>query len=241
MSRTQDKTGMAIPAHVGIIMDGNGRWATQRNLQRTSGHREGLKTAKRIVKAASEIGIKYITLYVFSTENWQRAAGEVSFLMRLIRTHLKKEYEFYRKNFIRVVHSGNIIGLPLDVQREIRTVTEATSHFTGLTVNLAINYGGRDEIVRAFNRLLEGRLNAGGGLDSVTSADVAANLDCPELPETDLIIRTGGEKRTSNFLIWESAYAELYFSGKLWPDWDRDDLIEAIRDYAARDRRFGKT
>lgn len=223
-----------LPVHVGIIMDGNGRWAVSRNLPRTSGHREGLKAAKRIVKAGSDMGLRFITLYVFSTENWKRAAEEVSFLMRLIKTHLKKEYAFYVKNSIRVLHSGNLKGLPEDVQREIITVSEATAAFNGLTVNLAINYGGRDEIVRAVERAF-----IAGERRPFSGEIIESHLDNPEIPDADLIIRTGGERRISNFLLWESAYAELYFSDFPWPDWTREHLEAALADYIKRQRRFG--
>lgn len=237
---------MILPQHIGVIMDGNGRWAKKRNLPRTAGHNEGLKAAKRIVKAASDFGIRYLTLYTFSTENWKRAEDEVSFLMKLIRMHLKKEYDFYRNNHIRVLHSGDLAGLPAEVQEEIKNATRDTAHYNGLSVNLAINYGGRDEIVRAINRVLTAKethdpsqeaKNGPGPI--VTAEDILHNLDLPEVPEADYIIRTGGEKRLSNFLMWESAYAELYFSNKLWPDWNRDDLKKALEEYTKRERRYG--
>ncbi len=222
-----------IPTHIGIIMDGNGRWAKRRGKSRTEGHLEGVKTAKKIVKKAVEIGIKYLSLYTFSTENWKRAEEEVSFLMSLIKRYLKREYDFYRENKIRVVHSGNLRDLPDDIADEIRRVVEDTASFDGLTVNLAINYGGRDEIVRAVRRLMR------ESSPEVTEETIKNCLDHPEIPDPDLIIRTGGELRLSNFLLWESAYSELYFSNKLWPDWCGDDLEEAIIDYQGRERRFG--
>lgn len=224
-----------LPLHIGIIMDGNGRWAQQRGKNRRQGHLEGLKAAKRVVKAASEAGIKFITLYVFSTENWKRAEKEVSYLMFLIKSHLKKEYNFYRNNHIRVVHSGDLNKLPQDVIEEIEKVTLDTSHFKGLTVNLAVNYGGRDEIIRAVNRLLkQGPVRA-----PITEDNFIQYLDHPDVPYPDLIIRTGGEFRISNFLLWELAYSELYFSSKLWPDWDGDDLAETIKQFQKRERKFG--
>lgn len=224
-----------LPIHVGIIMDGNGRWAQQRGKHRSQGHLEGLKAAKRVVKAASEAGIRYMSLYTFSTENWKRAEKEVSYLMFLIRTHLKKEYNFYRENQIRVVHSGDLTRLPPDVTAEIKSVTQDTSNFKGLTVNLAINYGGRDEIIRAFNKLLAREPET----ISILEADIHRYLDHPDMPDPDLIIRTGGESRISNFLLWELAYSELYFSPKLWPDWSSGDLLEAIRQFQQSERRFG--
>jgi undecaprenyl diphosphate synthase len=225
-----------MPRHVGIIMDGNGRWATARGKARSEGHLEGLKAAKRVVGAAVEAGLEYLSLYVFSTENWTRAAQEVSYLMFLIRSNLRKEYDFYRRNGVRLVHSGDIEKLPEDIKKDIRDVGRDTAGFTGLTLNLSINYGGRDEILRAFQRW-----SASGSREPLTEAAFSTHLDHPELPDPDLIIRTANERRLSNFLLWESAYAELYFSPKLWPDWTGDDLREALADYAQRSRRFGGT
>ena len=228
-----------LPVHVGIIMDGNGRWAVKRSLPRTAGHQEGIKAAKRVVKSASDLGVKYLTLYTFSTENWKRAQDEVAFLMKLIGQHLKNEYTFYTANKIRVLHSGALEDLPRNVRKEIKTVTQDTAHFTGLTVNLAINYGGRGEIVRAVNRILNNGSRKDAGKKSIGCDDIHRHLDCPDLPEADLIIRTGGEMRLSNFLLWESAYAELYFDDKLWPDWGLEDLENALINYQKRNRRFG--
>jgi undecaprenyl diphosphate synthase len=213
-------------------MDGNGRWAASRGLPRTEGHREGLETAKRIVKAAEDLGIRVLSLYAFSTENWKRTSEEVGFLMGLIKRHLAAEFAFYKANGIRVVHSGDPEGLPSDVMDEIRQVTTDTAHFDKLTVNLAINYGGRNEIVRA------ARLLARAGTD-ITEASLSEVMDHPDLPDPDLIIRTSAEIRLSNFLLWESAYAELWFSPKLWPDFGPEDLAAAVEDYRNRNRRFG--
>jgi undecaprenyl diphosphate synthase len=224
-----------LPRHVGIIMDGNGRWAQGKNLARSKGHLEGLTAAKRVVKAASDIGLRYLSLYTFSTENWKRAENEIQYLMFLIKVYLKKEYRFYKTNRIRVSHSGDLARLPADVVKTIGWVSEKTRDFDGLRLNLAVNYGGRDEVIRAVNRWLHTASH--GSL--MAESDIKANLDLPDFPETDLIIRTGGEKRISNFLLWESAYAELFFSDKLWPDWDREDLLEALADYQRRQRRFG--
>ncbi len=228
-----------LPTHVGIIMDGNGRWAKSRNLPRSAGHKEGLKAAKSVVKAASDLGVPYVTLYTFSTENWKRAKEEISFLMRLIRMHLKKEWDFYRENRIKVVHSGDLSRLPQSIQREIQSVVHDTSEFDRMTLNLAINYGGRDEIVRGVNRWLASRETGGAEGQFLTESMLRDNLDCPAIPDADLIIRTGEEQRTSNFLLWQSAYSELYFSAKLWPDWCPDDLYEAICAYQRRRRNYG--
>jgi len=215
-------------------MDGNGRWAQARGRPRTEGHLEGVKAAKRVVAAAAEAGLRYLSLYTFSTENWARAQEEVSYLMLLIRSHLKKEYDFYRANRIRILHSGDLGRLPPDIAQEIDDVTRDTESYTGLTVNLSINYGGRDEIIRAFNRYRDS-----ASRESLTEDSFRRYLDHPELPDPDLIIRSANEQRLSNFLLWESAYAELYFSPKLWPDWNGDDLKEALLDYSRRVRRFG--
>ena len=230
-----------LPVHVGIIMDGNGRWARNRNKSRRYGHREGLKAAKRVVRAASDIGLKNLSLYVFSTENWRRAESEVSYLMLLIRTHLKKELAFYRENGIKVIHSGDAEGLPREISQEIQNAMRDTATYQGLTVNLAINYGGRDEIVRAIKRWLKEEGKNGQSVRNLRfeESNIGRFLDHPELPDPDLIIRTSGEMRTSNFLLWESTYSELYFSPKLWPDWTGEDLLEAISCYQKRERRFG--
>jgi len=223
-----------IPAHVGIIMDGNGRWAKTRGLVRTQGHLEGLKTAKRIVKAASDLGIKYLTLYAFSTENWKRAAEEVGFIMGLIKQYLRAEFDFSKQNKIRVRHAGDFDGLPPDIQKELSDSIADTAGFDGMQVILAINYGGRDEIIRAFKKFAAESENA-----DISEAVIQNYLDNPDVPDPDLIIRSAGEYRTSNFLLWEGAYSELYISQKLWPDWDKEDLETAIADYQNRDRRFG--
>ncbi|GHV95590.1 isoprenyl transferase [Spirochaetia bacterium] len=226
-----------LPLHIGIIMDGNGRWARQRSQIRTQGHLEGLKAAKRIVKAASDMGIKYLTLYAFSTENWKRAADEVGFIMGLIKQYLRNELDFYRENRIRIRHTGDAAGLPPDVQAELTSAAADTKDFEGMQVILAINYGGRNEIVRAVRKLAAGK--SGADLSAISEQDITACLDNPDVPDPDLIIRSAGEYRTSNFLLWEGAYAELHVSTKLWPDWTGDDLTAALRDFQNRDRRFG--
>ena len=224
-----------VPRHVGIIMDGNGRWARQRSRIRTQGHLEGLKAAKRIVKAASDLGIGYLTLYAFSTENWKRAASEVGFIMGLVRQYLRGEMDFYRENRIRIRHAGDIGGLPKDIAAEIESARADTEGFEGMQVILALNYGGRDEILRSLRRLAAG----GADMAALTESDVSSCLDNPDVPDPDLIIRSAGEFRTSNFLLWEGAYAELFVSHKLWPDWTGDDLAAAVSEYRGRDRRFG--
>ncbi len=235
MSTSSNQPAAPLPSHIGIIMDGNGRWAKSRGLPRSNGHLEGLKTAKKIVKAASDQGIRFLTLYTFSTENWKRASEEVGFLMGLIQKYLIAELDFYRQNGIRIKHCGDLSGLPPDIVESIERVSADTADYTGLTVVLAINYGGRDEIVRAARKMASDGLTGQG----ITEAAISARMDNPDVPDPDLIIRTASEYRISNFLLWEAAYAEYYFSDKLWPDWESEDLAAAIRNYSGRDRRFG--
>ena len=224
-----------IPVHVGIIMDGNGRWAQERGLVRTQGHLEGLKAAKRIVKAASDLGIKFLTLYAFSTENWKRAAEEVNFIMGLVKQYLRAEFDFSKKNKIRTRYTGDFAGLPEDIQKEISDSIRDTENFEGMQVILAINYGGRDEIVRAFKKFSE----SGKSKNELSENEFRLFLDNPDVPDPDLIIRSAGEYRTSNFLLWESAYSEIYISDKLWPQWDKEDLETAVGNFQKRERRYG--
>ena len=228
-------TSYTVPVHVGIIMDGNGRWAKKRNLPRTMGHKKGLTTAKKIVAAAARLGIKYVTLYTFSTENWKRAQEEVGYLMGLIKGHLRAEFDFYKKNGIRVLQLGDMSGLPADVQTEIINAQVDTAHFTGMTVVLAINYGGRDEIVRGVRKLIQ----TGTPASDVTEETLARTFDIPELPDVDLLIRTGGELRLSNFLLWHAAYAELVFTDTLWPDYNEEEFLKDVEVFKNRNRRFG--
>ena len=232
MSLLTEIKSAQIPAHIAIIMDGNGRWAKQRNLPRTSGHKEGLEVAKKIVKAAKEVGVKYITLYTFSTENWKRTQDEVGYLMGLIKNHLRAEFKFYKENDIRVKHIGNLSGLPQDIQDEINSTIEECKDFNSLTVVLAINYGGKDEITRAINK-------AKSENKQINENNFTEFFDLPEMPDVDLIIRTGGEKRLSNFLLWHGAYAELDFVDTLWPDYNEESFYQSIKEFQKRNRRFG--
>jgi len=234
---TGSPTSGASPVHIGIIMDGNGRWATTRNLPRTKGHQAGIEAVKRVILAAANAGVQYVSLYSFSTENWKRAPTEVEFLMQLVARNLRNEYDFYRDNQIRLFHSGDLSGLPKAVRKEIATVTADTRTYNGITVNIAVNYGGRNEIIRAFNRYIKDNLDK-----PLTTEDILREyLDLPDFPDPDLIIRSGGHRRISNFLLWQSAYSELYFSDKLWPDWEGSDLTAAISDFKARKRNYGGT
>jgi len=225
-----------IVPHIGIIMDGNGRWAKKRGQSRTQGHLEGLKAAKRIVKAASDFGVSYLTLYTFSTENWKRTSEEVSFIFGLLKQYLRREIDFYMENKIRIRHTGSRDMLDADVLQELDEAIRETMDFKGMQVILALNYGGRDEILRAIKKMI-----ASDGFDKekMTEQMLGCYMDNPDIPDPDLIIRTAGEFRTSNFLLWEGAYAEYFISGKFWPDWDRNDLEEAILAFGERERRFG--
>ncbi|RLD32757.1 MAG: di-trans,poly-cis-decaprenylcistransferase, partial [Bacteroidetes bacterium] len=219
-----------------IIMDGNGRWATNRKLPRTAGHRQGITTAKKIIKEAIRLNIPWLTLYVFSTENWKRTQKEVGFLMKLIISHMRNEASFYRENEIRVRHTGNMEGLPEDVQKEIEKSVLNTKDYNAITVNLAINYGGRDEIIRAVKRLT---LDSSRQSNTIDEDIFSSYLDNNDMPDPDLIIRSAGDQRSSNFLLWESAYSEFYYSQKLWPDFSEQDLQLAVDSFEDRHRKFG--
>ncbi len=231
----------ALPQHIGIIMDGNGRWAKSRRKPRTAGHQEGVKVAKRIVTAARDAGIPYISLYAFSTENWKRAQEEVSFLINLIHNHIRKELDYYREKSVRITHSGDMSGLPKTIQKDLHDVMQDTKDYNGITVNLAINYGGRNEIMRAAQKICMQHSGRDFSQSPLTEEDIKNALDSSFIPDPDLIIRTGGEMRLSNFLLWGSAYSELYFCDKLWPDFNETDFDKAIQDFQQRQRRFGGT
>ena len=224
-----------LPFHVAITMDGNGRWATQRKLPRSAGHDKGLHTVKTIVKAAADIGIKYLTLYIFSTENWKRTEAEVGFLMNLIHTHLKQELNFYKENGIRLNHIGDLNALPEGIQKDILEAIDDTKSFDGMTLNLAINYGGRDEILRGIKKLIKD----GKKSEEITEQLVSSYLDMPQSPDVDLLIRTGGEKRLSNFLLWHIPYAEQIYIDTLWPDYTVEQFYDNIEEFQKRNRRFG--
>lgn len=229
-----NKEHQALPCrHVAVIMDGNGRWAKQRGLIRSLGHKEGLKATKRLIKHASQIGLEYLTMYAFSTENWKRSVEEVSYLMNLIHIHLRQEMKFYRKNSIRLRFIGDLSRLSPSLQEEMKSVEKETSVFEGITVILAINYGGRDELRRGVQKLLD------EGIKTLSEADIERVLDTNGVPDPDLIIRTAGEQRLSNFLMWQSAYSEFWFTPKLWPDFNEKDFDEALASFGNRDRRFG--
>ena len=224
-----------LPLHVAITMDGNGRWAQQRKMPRTAGHDQGLHTVKRIVKLASDLGIKYLTLYVFSTENWKRTEKEVGFLMNLIHIHLCGELDFYKQNGIKINHIGDIESLPDSIKKDIIEAIEDTKDFNGMTLNLAINYGGRDELLRGIKKIINNKINE----NEINEQLISSFLDMPESPDVDLLIRTGGEKRLSNFLLWHIPYAEQIYTETLWPDYTDEEFLKNIEDFSHRNRRFG--
>lgn len=228
------RRGDRLPRHVAIIMDGNGRWAEKHMLPRIMGHRAGTKTVKRIVEASAKIGIKYLTLYAFSTENWKRPRAEVDALMNLLKEYLKKEVETLIKNNIRLMAIGRIDGLYESAKRELFKAQDKTKDCTGMILVLALNYGGRAEILDAINGILR---NNNKGI--ITEDNFKDYFYYPELPDVDLLIRTSGENRLSNFLLWQCAYSEFYFTNRLWPDFRNIDYYMAIKNYMQRERRFG--
>ncbi|MGA1995712.1 MAG: isoprenyl transferase [Bryobacteraceae bacterium] len=232
--------GSRLPAHIAIIMDGNGRWAGRRLLPRVAGHKAGVGPVRSTVETCARMGIKALTLYAFSVENWKRPRHEVETLWRLLRYYLKQELGNLQKNDIRLQAIGRLEALPAEVRRELESVVEATSANRGLVVNLAINYGGRAEIVDAVNSILEmARLDGSLGSLKLDEERIAANLYTASCPDPDLLIRTSGEMRISNFLLWQIAYAELVVTETLWPDFTQTDLLQAVLEYQKRDRRYG--
>ncbi len=206
-----------------------------KKLPRTAGHDKGLHTVKAIVKAAADLGIKHLTLYVFSTENWKRTQEEVGFLMNLIHIHIKGELDFYKKNGIKLNHIGNLKDLPSDIQQDIKDSMNETKNFNGMVLNLAINYGGRDEIIRGVRYIIENKI----ALNEISEDTFGKYLDMPNSPDVDLLIRTGGEKRLSNYLLWHIPYAEQIYRDTLWPDYTVDEFYKDIEEYQHRNRRFG--
>lgn len=235
-----DITGMNIPNHVAIILDGNGRWARKRLMPRNYGHMKGAQTVERICEDAWNMGIKYLTVYAFSTENWKRPQSEVDALMKLLRDYLKDCIERSNSNNMRVRVIGDKTGLSDDLREKICELEEMTKENTGLNFTIAINYGSRDEMIRAM-RLMAKDVKAGKvNTDDIDEKLYERYLDTCGVPDPDLLIRTSGEQRVSNYLLWQLAYTEFYFTDVLWPDFARDDLVKAIIAYNERDRRFGK-
>lgn len=229
----------SIPKHIAIIMDGNGRWAKEKNLPRTMGHRAGVETIRDIVKACNNLGVKYLTLYAFSTENWKRPRDEVNSLMKLLVEYLKNEFEELDFNNVVINSIGDISKLPKICEEELVKAYESTKNNTGLVLNLALNYGGRDELTRAFKNMYkdlnEGKISE----DEIVDSTISNYLYTAGMPDPDIVIRPSGEQRISNFLLWQCAYAEFWYSDIKWPDFKRENLYEAIYDYQHRNRRFG--
>lgn len=229
----------SIPQHIAIIMDGNGRWAKSKNLPRAMGHKAGVEAIREIVKECNNLGVKYLTLYAFSTENWKRPKDEVSALMRLLVQYLRKEFNELNKNNVVINHIGNINELPELCEKELNNAYENTKNNTGLILNLALNYGGRSEIIRAFKLMNEDIKNGTLEENDIDDKTVSNYLYTKNMPDPDLIIRPSGEQRLSNFLLWQCAYSEFWYSDINWPDFKKENLHKAIYDYQNRDRRFG--
>jgi len=228
-----------LPNHVAIIMDGNGRWAERRHLPRVAGHRQGVKTARDIIEACARLKLPCLTLYAFSRENWTRPQAEVEFLMRLLREYLKRELPAIQKNNIRLRIIGRESGLPAAVLQDLERATELTGSNTGMNLVVALNYGGRAEIVDAFNTMLQQARTNGQSEYRADEETIATHLYTAGLPDPDLLIRASGEMRVSNFLLWQIAYAEIYVTETLWPDFSRARLLDALIDYQKRERRYG--
>lgn len=222
-----------IPSHVAIIMDGNGRWATKRGLPRNFGHREGVKAIERTIYACLKYGIKYCTFFAFSTENWKRSKEEIDGIFNLLREYIDKDDNIFTKNNVKVTSIGVLDPFPEDLKKSLINIKEKTINFDRLNVCFALNYGGRDDITRAINKIIE------QDVKRVTEKDILNMLDTRSMPEPDLIIRTSGEMRISNFLLYQMAYSELYFPKVLWPDFNEKHFIKALKNYQKRNRRYG--
>lgn len=231
---------MNIPRHIGIIMDGNGRWAKKRGLPRSAGHPAGTDATRAIVRACGELGVQYLTIYVFSAENWGRSSAEVSLLLKLLEQMINREVNSLHKNNVRLLTIGNLTRLPAGTRTVLEKGIEKLRNNTGLNLVLAISYGGRDEIVHAARSFARSAGNDQSRIDSLDEKEFSSYLFTKNIPDPELIIRTGGDIRLSNFLIWQAAYAEIYVTDVLWPDFNKENLEAAIAEYNRRDRRFGK-
>ena len=226
-----------LPRHVAIIMDGNGRWAKERGISRNEGHKKGSEVVKKITSYAEKLGIEYLTVYAFSTENWKRPQEEVDGLMKLLRGYLKNHIKDAKKNNAKFKVIGDRLGLPEDIQHQIKELEHITKDKSGICINIAINYGGRDEIIRACKKMIETGIEA----KDLNEQIFEHFLDTDEIPDPDLMIRTSGEMRTSNYLPWQLAYSEFYFTPCLWPDFTTKEFDKALEEYGNRKRRFGKS
>ena len=227
-----------LPRHIAVIMDGNGRWAQKRHLPRVAGHRAGTQSARTTIETCARLKVEALTLYAFSVENWRRPKAEIEFLMQLLREYLRKEMPLIQRNNIRMRFLGRPDELPDGVRKDTREAMEATAGNTGMVLSIALNYGGRAEIVDAMNAILAER-NGNGAGTAVTEEQLSRHLYTANLPDPDLLIRTSGEMRVSNFLLWQIAYAEIFVTETLWPDFNRARLLEALVDFQGRERRYG--
>ena len=239
MEKEIDKNN--LPKHLAIIMDGNGRWAKNQGMLRVFGHEKGTKSVKQTVESCAKLGIEFLTLYAFSTENWNRPKIEVDTLMKLLVSALKKELKTLQSNNIKLDAIGNLDNLPTGVRKELTEVIEKTQTNSRMTLTLALSYGARDEIINAVKIISEKVKNNIISLDAIEESIINQHLYTQNMPDVDLVIRTSGEHRISNFLLWQIAYAEFYFTDVLWPDFNEEDLYKAILSYQKRERRFGKT
>lgn len=230
-----------LPKHLAIIMDGNGRWARQKSLSRIEGHIKGIQSVRTVVTTCRELGIEFLTLYAFSIENWRRPVNEVSALMGLLQRYLRKELDKMLENNIRLKAIGDIKSLPPDAHDTLIDTVEKTAHCDGMVLTLALSYSGRDEIIRAFRRLLVDIKNKRIRPEEISEETLSNYLSTKDIPDPDLLIRTSGEYRISNFLLWEMAYTEIYVTETLWPEFGKEDLIKALLNYQSRERRFGLT
>ncbi len=230
---------MKIPQHIAIILDGNGRWAKKRGMPRNFGHVEGSKNVERICEEAYNLGVKYLTVYAFSTENWKRPQDEVNALMNLLRNYMKTCLKRAEKNRMSVRVLGDKSMLDEDIQKQIAELEEATKNYDGLHFQIALNYGSRDEMIRAMKRISQDCMDGNVSVDQIDEKLFDSYLDTYGIPDPDLMIRTSGEQRLSNYLLWQLAYSEFYFTEVLWPDFTKEELVKAIEYYNGRDRRFG--
>jgi len=234
-SKETSQTYQEIPRHVAIIMDGNGRWAKQRGLPRVAGHRAGTENLRAIIRASAEFGIEYLTLYAFSTENWSRPKAEITGLMNILSDVIDREMNELHKEGARLLHIGHLDGLSKTLQEKVKKAIDLTKDNKGITIVLAFNYGGRDEIIHAIKHILTDNVKA----EEVNAELVSKYMFTKDIPDPDLVIRTSGERRTSNFLTWQTVYSEWYFPKIYWPDFNKEELRKALQDYADRERRFG--
>lgn len=240
MAKDVDLSNLKIPNHVAIILDGNGRWAKKRLMPRNYGHMQGAKVVEQICEDADSIGIKYLTVYAFSTENWNRSQDEVDALMKLLRNYLKDCIKRANNNNMRVRVIGEKSRLNDDIRSKIAELEECSENNTGLNFTIALNYGSRDEIARAVKKMARDVEDGKISSDDVDESLISEYLDTKGIPDPDLLIRTSGEERLSNFLLWQLAYTEFYFTDVLWPDFNKNELVKAVEKYSSRDRRFGK-